>query len=97
MKTKEFKKMKDRDMNGITVYFDLIQSRYYFKKIVQPSDKITETYLANLAGTTVTREWCDKSMGGWNCYLPNLNQEQFSKLEQEVKRLGGNVIISQPR
>ena len=60
------KKMKDRDMHNVKVYFKLINNKYYYlKSIEQPEEKITETYIANLAGTIAKREWCDKSMGGY--------------------------------
>jgi len=90
------KKMKDRDMHNVKVYFKLINNKYYYlKSIEQPEGKITEAYLANLAGTVAKREWCDKSMGGWITYVPMLEEKQFNTLVANVKRLGGTIIIKE--
>ena len=44
------KKMKDRDMHNVKVYFEIhgaLDPHYYLRDIVQPNNKITETYIAN--------------------------------------------------
>ena len=92
-------KMKDRDMHNVKVYFEIhgaIAPHYYLRDIVQPSNKITETYIANLAGTTAKREWCDKSMGCWNYYVPPLNKQQYFAMCKEIERLGGIIILNSP-
>ncbi len=89
--------MKDRDMNNVEVVFkksDLIQGKtyYYFKDIIQPSDKITMSYIANLGNTRPSREYVYKGCGGWNYFL-TLDQEQFNTMKTNVERLGGKVIL----
>jgi hypothetical protein len=86
--------MKDRDMHNVKVCFKLINNKYYhLMSIEQPEEKITKAYLANLAGTTIRREWCDKSMGGYITYVPMLEENQFNTLKANVERLGGTVLI----
>lgn len=100
MNEKPYRKMKDRDMHDVKVYFEIygaVNPCYRLKDIVQPDDKITTTYIANLAGTTATREWCDKSMGGWIYYVPFLNKQQYFTMCQEINRLGGTVILDENR
>ena len=88
------KKMKDRDMHNVKVCFKLINNKYYHLMSIEQSEgKITETYIANLAGTTVKREWCDKSIGGYIPYVPMLEENQFNTLKANVERLGGTVLI----
>ena len=88
------KKMKDRDMHNVKVNFKLIGNKYYhLMDIEQPEEKITESYIANLAGTTAKREWCDKSLGGYVNYVPMLEENQFNILKANVERLGGTVLI----
>jgi len=86
--------MKDRDMHNVKVNFKLINNKYYhLMDIEQPEEKITTTYIANLAGTTAKREWCDKSMGGWMYFVPLLEEKEFNTLKANVERLGGKVLI----
>lgn len=87
------KKMKDRDMHNVTLLFKLINDKYYLKSIEQKEEKITEAYIANLAGTTAKREWCDKSMGAYITYVPMLEEEQFNILSANIEKLGGTILL----
>ena len=96
---KPYKKMKDRDMTGVVVYFKRqdLRSNFSFTDIEQPGDKITPTYIANLAGRKGMSR--SKPYGLYGClyvgydqYL-ELNEDEFYKMCREVNRLGGSVAL----
>ena len=97
-KKKPYKQMKDRDMTGINVVFSQskpIQGKvdYYFDHIEPSGTKITINYIANLAGKRgISKRWTFHGGGGYVPYL-TLNEEEFIKMQDEVKRLGGQVLI----
>ena len=97
-----FKKMKDRDMTGVTVVFrhypnvdDCVD--YYFEEIKQPSNKITLNYIANLAGRRgVNKRWTYHGGGGWIPFLTlykDKHKDEFKMMKDEVERLGGKVEL----
>lgn len=95
-KKSPYKQMKDRNMNGVIVYFttNTIQEKqyYYFKNIDQPNNTITLQYIANLGMAHIRKEYSYKGYGGWISYL-TMNTEQFNRMKCEVERLGGKVEV----
>ena len=92
----EYKQMKDRDMTGVEVIFTKSpRNDYYYKDIIQPSDKITMTYIANLGGRKgCNKYWTNHGYGGWIQYI-TFNQSEFDRMKAEVERLGGKVILKE--
>ena len=91
-----YSQMKDRDMNGVEIIFTKSpRNDYYYKDIIQPSNKITMTYIANLGGRKgVTKYWTNHGYGGWIPYI-TFNQKEFDRMKTEVERLGGRVTIKE--
>lgn len=92
-----WKQMKDRNMTGVDVVFvkDSCQGiSYYLKRIIDASDKITYDYIANLGGRKkrASSEWTHRGGGGWVKFV-TLDEKEFVRMQGEVQRLGGKVIV----
>ena len=91
-----WKQMKDRNMNGVELRFvhGEDDSYYYLKEIVDPSEKITYDYIANLGGRKkrACSEWTHHGGGGWVKYV-TLDKKEFTRMQCEVQRLGGTITL----
>ena len=97
--TNPYQQMKDKDMTGVEVVFKKSNlpnhEYYYFEEIHQPGKKITMTYIANLGGRKgVNRYWTWHGYGGWIPYI-TFDAKEFTRMKNEVERLGGSVIIKE--